>query len=98
MRPRNRPMQSAFELNLPWLAGAACEEIFDNILPAGIENRVTLYRSGNLLVGHASEAFEGGDLSGSSQRLYERLLAACRGRHLYRIWNYVPRINEFTAG
>ena len=26
------------------------------------------------------------------------MLAACEGRHLFRIWNYVPRINALTDG
>jgi chorismate lyase/3-hydroxybenzoate synthase len=85
-------------LNLPWLAGAPCEEIFDHVVPLGAEDGIDLYRSDDLLIGHASTPFEGADLSGAAQRLYERVLTACRGRHLYRIWNYVPRINEDTAG
>jgi hypothetical protein len=110
--PRSYPLRIAFEaqgrekpaspvhlrVNIPLLAGAEYEEIFTNLVPVRESEGISLYHSGNLLVGHASEPFQNDDLSGHSQRLYERLLAACRGRHLYRIWNYVPRINAFTAG
>jgi enamine deaminase RidA (YjgF/YER057c/UK114 family) len=38
------------------------------------------------------------ELAERTQSLYRRVLDATRGRHLYRIWNYVPQINSYTAG
>ena len=110
--PRHRPFRVGFlqapgekqlpdltlKISVPWLAGVATEEIFADLQPSGSSAGVSLYRSDNLLVGYASEPFVGANLSGQAQRLYERVIASSQGRHLYRIWNYVPRINELTAG
>lgn len=91
--------RTEFLIDTPWLGGEPTEEIF----PAGLSANsadpgLILYRSGSLLIGRASESFSSGDLAGHTQQLYHRLLSACRGRHLYRVWNYVPRINALTGG
>ena len=88
---------AAIRIHAPWLAGAPCEEIFAGAQAGAWLGGIQLYRSGSLLIGHASEPFAAGDLATRTQSLYRRILAACRGRHLFRIWNYVPRINELTG-
>jgi hypothetical protein len=87
-------------VSVPWLAGDGCESLFPDAIPQrpDPEPGLKLYRAGELLVGHAHERWRGDDLAGQAERLYRRVLAACRGRHVYRIWNYVPRINGFTGG
>ncbi|MEO6246459.1 MAG: hypothetical protein ABIQ12_13575 [Opitutaceae bacterium] len=85
-------------LDLPWLAGSRTERIFPAATTAGSRDGVQLFHSGGLLLGHAREPFDTGDLATHAQALYRRILAASRGLHLCRIWNYVPRINAFTAG
>jgi hypothetical protein len=89
---------AALRLHAPWLAGAVCEEIFTDAKPDERIGGIQLYRSGGLLIGHATEPFVAGELATRSQSLYQRILAACRSRHLFRIWNYVPHINELTGG
>jgi chorismate lyase/3-hydroxybenzoate synthase len=37
------------------------------------------------------------DLEAATTNLYQRLFAATEGLHLYRLWNYVPRINAVEA-
>jgi hypothetical protein len=88
---------AALPIDLPCLAGAPTEEIFSGLraAPAG---DVALFHRDGLLVGHAREPFSETTIEADAHRLYARVLAACRGgRHLYRMWNYVPRINGHTA-
>jgi len=88
----------AVQIAAPWLAGAATEDLFENAEPvpsAGAGLR--LFRSGRLWVGHAQERFVSGELAARTEALYRRILEASRGRHLYRIWNYVPQINAHTG-
>jgi chorismate lyase / 3-hydroxybenzoate synthase len=85
-------------VEVPCLSGERVEEIFQELTPLGQKAGVTLFRRGGLMVGHAREAFSGGNMETAACRLYERVLAACAGRQLYRMWNYVPHINEYTAG
>ncbi len=80
------------------LGGNPHEVIWKNVTPAATEAGLWLFRSNDVLLGHASVPFDGGDLAAHAQRVYQRVLSACRGRSLYRIWNYVPRINAVTGG
>jgi hypothetical protein len=82
----------------PWLGGAAREEIFPGAEPVGSENGLHLYRWGSLLLGHAHDPFVATQLATRTEALYSRMLAACGNRSLFRIWNYVPRINAVTEG
>lgn len=84
-------------LDLRWLAGARAEEIFPAATSAGSPEGVRLFRAGGLLLGLARERLETEDLAAQAEALYRRVLNATRGRHLYRIWNYVPRINAPTG-
>lgn len=81
----------------PWLAGAAREEIFPDAVSVSAPAGLHLYRSGNLLLGHAEVPFVAEELSARTEALYRRILAATRGRHLVRMWNYVPAINATTG-
>jgi chorismate lyase/3-hydroxybenzoate synthase len=91
------PVGSGLRLPVPLLAGEAVERIFDEVHPAGETDGFRLFRRGGLLLGCALEPARP-DLVAQSQSLYQRLIALSRGRHLYRIWNYVPRINAQVAG
>lgn len=82
----------------PWLGGAPREEIFSGAVRVGSENGLDLYRSGGLLLGHAHDPFVDRELASRTLSVYARVLKACEGRHLFRIWNYVPRINALTDG
>jgi len=82
----------------PWLGGATREEIFADARPIGSDDGVSLYRCGTLLLGHVHDLFVDRELAVRTESVYGRLLKACAGRHLFRIWNYVPRINALTDG
>jgi chorismate lyase / 3-hydroxybenzoate synthase len=79
------------------LAGEAEEKIFPDVKLVMKSGAVTLFGAGEILLGVARVPFEAAELDHSTQRLYGQILDACQGRQLYRIWNYVPRINEFTG-
>jgi chorismate lyase / 3-hydroxybenzoate synthase len=85
-------------INVPWLAGAATEELFPLAQPLGTERGVQLFQSGGLTLGYAHEPFVATELAARTESLYQRVLKAVQGRHLYRIWNYVPEINAHTSG
>lgn len=86
------------QIPTPWLGGIAAEEIFGDAVPLGLSDGVHLFRSGDFLLGHAQEPFVPSELSTRTAALYRRIFAAAQGRHLYRVWNYVPEINAHTAG
>lgn len=82
---------------MPWLGGAATENLFGHARLLSVSDGLVLHESGDLLIGRARAGFASDALAASTQELYGRVLQACAGRHLLRIWNYVPRINEVTA-
>jgi enamine deaminase RidA (YjgF/YER057c/UK114 family) len=89
---------TALHIAAPWLGGSVREEIFHGAIPVGTENGLQLYRCGKLLLGHAHDPFVDTQLADRTQALYARMLKACEGRNLFRVWNYVPRINALTEG
>ncbi len=82
----------SFGVPVPVLGGEEVEAIFADATPAGGEGGFQLFRREGMLIGAVVEPRED-DLNAQTRRLYERLLVVTRGRHLVRIWNYVPRIN-----
>lgn len=93
-----REVSPGVKLAVPWLGGAAVEEIFRDLEPLGATDGVQLHRGGELLVGHVREPLVAGELAARTEKLYRRLLRTCAERPLFRVWNYVPRINEATNG
>jgi chorismate lyase/3-hydroxybenzoate synthase len=91
------PGRAGLRLPLPCLAGEGVESIFGPVESAGEAEGFSLYASGDLLIGCAIEP-EGASMAATATAFYRRLLAAARGRHLHRIWNYVPEINREKAG
>lgn len=84
-------------IHTPWLAGEPCESLFPHAIELPGVGGVRLYQSRDALMGYASETVAPGEMATQTEALYRRILAACGGRHLYRIWNYVPQINAHTA-
>ncbi len=91
---------SGLEFRVPLLGGNAREVLFpDTMRSLPAVSGLQLFMSGDLLLGCATEPVtEEGQLALQAQDLYRRVLTAARGHHLYRIWNYVPRINALTRG
>ncbi|HEY1111338.1 MAG TPA: hypothetical protein VGE76_21970 [Opitutaceae bacterium] len=91
-------VKSPVFIQTPWLAGSRMEDLFDRTTRLPASDGIALYRSEGLLIGHAYEPFVAAELAARSESLYRRILAAAQGRHLYRVWNYVPQINAETGG
>ena len=99
--PAGSAMQAQWPLigiELPCLNGVGREQIFSDMTPVPDVAGVKLCRRGGLLVGHAREPFVEASVEADARRVYERVLEATGRRHLYRMWNYVPRINDHTGG
>ena len=93
------PPRCGLELQIPVLGGEAREVIFPQAPVRQPDPGLQLFTQGDLLLGCATERVtDERALSRQTQAFYQRVLRAARGHHLYRIWNYVPRINALTEG
>jgi chorismate lyase/3-hydroxybenzoate synthase len=82
-----------FDAGLPVLAGETIEELFEGARPAGRIGPLTMFTAGDWLLGAATVPLTAG-LEKAAHDLYRNIFAATAGRHLARIWNYVPAINQ----
>lgn len=89
--------KSVLAVGVPSLGGNAQEVILKGAVPLGVRDGVQIFRSGRFLVGYVKEPVEV-NLAAQSQRIYAGILKVCDSRHLYRMWNYVPRINAVSDG
>ncbi len=87
----------AVDTAVPLIGGDPLEAIASEASPAGREGAFTLWRGPEGLVGVA-RADPHGDLEAAARNVYSELLRSARGMNLYRIWNFVPRINERPPG
>jgi hypothetical protein len=84
-------------VSLPVLAGAADETILaDTESIATREGFVVFNSEDRQRLGGFAVAPVGVDVEAAAADLYKRLFAVTSGRHLYRIWNYIPQINAIT--
>jgi chorismate lyase/3-hydroxybenzoate synthase len=88
---------AALPVGLPVLGGEAIETLCSSASPAETSGDCALYHADGWLWGSAT-AEAGHDLDAVAQKLYRTILGAARGRHLCRIWNYVPGINRPAPG
>lgn len=82
---------------LPVLAGESEETLVPAAGEAGTDEGWALFRAGAQLGGFAIAA-SATSLENAAVELYRGLFAVTRGLHLYRVWNYVPRINASESG
>jgi len=85
------------ETGIPVLGGEPREVIMGAAAPAGKEDILSLWRGEDGLVG-ISRTDPRDNLEGAVGRVYSDILHAARGLNLYRIWNFIPRINEEGPG
>lgn len=85
-----------FRFPMPVLAGVEEEAIFEGLNERETRDGFRLFEREGLLVGAIDEMAEA-DLEGQTHRLYQRLIRLVGGRHLARVWNYVPAINAPDA-
>jgi enamine deaminase RidA (YjgF/YER057c/UK114 family) len=98
-RGRDDIAPGTFHVAVPALTANDRELLLSDLEPFPGEG-LELYRNGarDLIVGRARAPFAPATLVEDTRRLYRRILHACTGRHLYRVWNYLPRINECADG
>jgi chorismate lyase / 3-hydroxybenzoate synthase len=92
-----RDASTALGLALPVLLGSPTECILEGTAAPVEADSCTTFSSEGCLAGFAI-ADANGELELSARDLYQRVFAASHGLHLYRIWNYVPRINAIEHG
>ena len=86
-------------LHIPVLAGDTREGLFPEPVTRIDDPGITLLGARDVVLGCVTErVVNERALAAQTQALYRRVLESTRGRHLYRIWNYVPRINALTEG
>lgn len=82
---------------LPVLAGPAREEL---LLTAGEphpRHGCAIFENAHETAGFLVAPAEA-DLENAARDLYRQIFSATAGRQLYRLWNYVPRINVVESG
>jgi chorismate lyase/3-hydroxybenzoate synthase len=84
-------------IGLPLLAGASREPLGESLEVAHGEAGLRLWRGAGRMIGIAC-AEHGAAIETTTGQIYERLLKAAHGLHLYRIWNLVPQINAAAPG
>jgi chorismate lyase/3-hydroxybenzoate synthase len=89
--------RGVFDAGLPVLAGETEENLFGPARPAGSFGPLALFSSGDWWLGAATVPLTAG-LEQAAFELYRHIFVAAQGRHLARIWNYVPAINDTGAG
>jgi hypothetical protein len=80
-------------VGLPLLGGESRMAIDGAVEPAAPEGGISLWKGPGSLVGF-TRVDPGDDLEGASGRIYAGILRASRGMNLYRIWNFIPHIND----
>lgn len=91
------PARTVLRLPVPKLGGSATERLFNGMRNIGEAHGFSLHEADDLLLGCSVMPLER-SLTEATRDLYSRILAACAGRALYRVWNYVPAINAESAG
>ena len=88
---------AVLRLPMPWMAGPMTESL--RIAPTSCrwDGDFLLAQSDDHLVG-ATLVDARGRLEDAVEGAYSRLLELASGWHLYRIWQYVPQINEVRGG
>lgn len=85
------------DTGLPVLGGDPRESLMDEAKHDGMRGGLSLWTGRQGLVGLA-RVDPGDDLEGATCRIYGEILRAASGRNIYRMWNFVPRINGEGPG
>jgi enamine deaminase RidA (YjgF/YER057c/UK114 family) len=94
--PGENPVDS-LDTAVPVLRGEPRESLLGAPARQGGDSALTTWSADGGLAGMSRHG-AGGDLEGATRRAYGSLLAAARGRTLYRVWNFVPAINAQGPG
>jgi hypothetical protein len=89
--------RAGLPLGLPVLSGHRVDGLFAGARPVGELGPFRLLVQGDWLVGIASLSAHAG-LEEAARLAYRALIRSAEGKHLCRIWNYVPGINAAGPG
>lgn len=89
--------EDAVTVNVPLLAGDAEEKLLAAPGDASQREGCSVFETAGETAGFVV-AEAGDDLEAAARDLYRKIFAATEGRHLYRVWNYVPQINAVENG
>jgi hypothetical protein len=92
-----KPSATAIDTGLPVLAGEQQENLFGTSQSAGRLGDLELFTADGWLLGAATMPLTAG-LETAAHKLYDEIFEAAGDKHLARIWNYVPSINEAGPG
>lgn len=93
---RQRQGESVLGLSLPVLGGPESELLLEGTEAPTVRDGCTLFEGPGALAGFVVAPAEA-DLETASRDIYRRIFTVAQGRHLHRIWNYVPQINAVEA-
>lgn len=88
-----RDGSAVFAVGVPLLAGDEVDDLFAGAEPVPTTGPLVLYRKGDWLFG-AGSIPAGRGIEPAARRLYREIFQASAGRHLARMWNYIPAIND----
>jgi len=91
------PGRAGLRVPLDLLGGDTSETLFRSAISAGEEHGFRLFSARGLSFGCAVQPVDG-RLEASTLDLYGRLLRATGGLSIYRVWNYLPDINQVSLG
>lgn len=95
---RGRDAVPTLEIALPVLGGSPGESLIDRTDTFFIRSGCSLFETGGRVAGFTVSPAEQPDVEAATREVYRRIFAATAGRRLYRIWNYLPRINAVESG
>lgn len=91
-------LPAALQIALPSLGGKRSELLLTATEGPFVHEGLTLFSDGNWLAGFGVTPAHD-DLEAGARGLYQNIFSAIGDKwHLYRIWNYVPKINEVENG
>ena len=91
-----RATSAEFDVGVPVLAGEGRDDLFPTAQPAGRIGSVVGFTTDDWWLGAAAVPITGG-LEEATLEVYRDVLRATAGRHLARMWNFIPAINAATA-
>lgn len=94
-----RPDQQQIALALPLLAGSGDREIpFSRIVLVDDAGLLRWEDRDGRSWGISISPCRAGQLAALTEEIYTKIFEATKGKHLHRMWNFVPQINASTEG
>ncbi|WOO42317.1 hypothetical protein [Rubellicoccus peritrichatus] len=83
---------------VPFLGGASEELLYSDTVECLSQSEDWLHVENEAFIIIATKVLVANNMEAVTLELYQRLLTAVGSQQILRIWNYVPRINEWESG